>query len=59
MMTKTFCHNGYCKPIYKENGEDHSKMTSVETFINIVVIVFIITFVAAVIGGALVEFFTL
>ncbi|MDF2634777.1 MAG: hypothetical protein K0R78_1651 [Pelosinus sp.] len=59
MMTKLYCHDGYCEPISRENRESHSKMESAEPFISSAVILFLITFVALAICIALVRFVTL
>jgi hypothetical protein len=59
MMTKTFCHDGHCESIHKENREGHSKMGSAEPFISTAVILFLFTVIAVVICAALVEIFTL
>ena len=60
-MTRTFCHDGYCEPTHKEKKQekDHSKMASVESYINIALILLMTTFIAVVMTGALVKMFTL
>jgi len=58
-MTKIYCHNGNCDPIHKKNGEDHSKVPSIVSFIEIILILFVITFLVAIIGGFLVKIVTL
>lgn len=58
-MNKTYCHNGYCEPPRKKDGDDHSPMASLVFFIKIIIILFVFTFVTAVIGEFLIKFFTL
>lgn len=57
-MTKSFCHDGHCEPIRKENKAGHSNLTSVEPFISGAFILLLITLIALAICEALVEIFT-
>jgi len=59
MMTRRFCHDGYCEPIHRKSEEDHSKMASAKPFLSSAIILFLITVIAVVICAALVEIVTL
>jgi len=61
MMTKAFCYNGDCESIDRKNEDDYPKTASIMSFMNIavVVVVSMITFVGAFIGGLLIKIFTL
>jgi hypothetical protein len=58
MMTKTFCHDGHCESIHKENGEGHPKMRSANPYVSAAIILILITIIAVVVCAALVELVT-